>query len=250
LRSDEVRTFARLQADETALLVVGTSLSARAAADGKALLLHPTNSQIQARVTADMTALATVPATRLATLQADALNGTLGADLTNLVSANPANTALATHASTFESGGAAAAAIGNVVTVAGTFANSTGTLNADVNSTTTGSTIPNLVGTYGGSFISSSGTDVGKVNPAAFDVTNEGADGSLTGTVTLTNDGNPTFFSLSGSVTADGSFTATLVDPTAQHPNATLTGTASRTTISGTGDDGEGNTSTFALSLQ
>jgi hypothetical protein len=250
LRSDEVKTFATLRSDETALLVVGASLSARAAADAKSLLLHPTNAAIQARVAADMTALATVPAARLATLQADALNGVLGADLTNLVNANPANTSLANDTNAFTAGGAAAAAIGNVVTAAGTFTTATGALNAEVNSSTSGSVIPNLVGTYSGSFVSSNGSDVGKENPSTFDISTEGADGSLSGTATVTHDGNPTTFSLSGSVAADGSFTATLTDPTGQQTSQTLTGTASRTTISGTGSDGGGGTFTFTLSLE
>lgn len=247
LRSDEAKTFATLRAAETALLVVGSSLSARAAADGKALLLHPTNTGIEARVTADTTALATVPAARLATLQADALNGVLGTDLTNLVNANPANTALATDTSAFNGSGAASAAIANAVTAAGTFTTATGTLNSDVNSTTTGSTIPNLVGTY----VGSSGVDgthnEGLPSTLVLDFTSEGADGSFTGTITTGSDGNTatTTVSLTGSVTADGSFNAT-----AANMGGGLTGTVSGNTISGTETGSDGHQVTFTVTLQ
>lgn len=252
LRSDEVKTFATLRTGETALLVVGAALSVRAAADAKALLLHPTNSKIQARVAADMTALATEPAARLATLQAEAQNGVLGADLANLVNANPTNTALAAGASAFSDGGTAAAAIGNVVTAAGTFTAATGALDADVNSTTSGLTIPNLIGTYVGSSSVDGTHNEGLPSTLVLDFTSEGADGSFTGTVTTGSDGNTatSTLSLTGSVTADGSFNATAADSSGQNPGGTLTGTVFGNTISGTMIGSDGNPVTFTVTLQ
>ena len=105
LRAGELRTFATVRADQTSLIAVSTSLSARAAADARALLLHPTSATIQARVAADITALNTEPAARLATFQTATQNNAIGAALTNLVNANPSNTTLATDANDFQKAG-------------------------------------------------------------------------------------------------------------------------------------------------
>lgn len=231
LRIGELSTFATLRADQTGLLVVSTALSARAAADARALLLHPTNTAIQARVSADITALGTEPAARLATFQADATSDLIGTALSNLVNANSSNTALAGDATVFQNGGAAAVAIGNVVTAAGTFTVTISTLSTDV-TTTTGSTIPNLVGTFTGQVTDGSHNE-GLPSNWTLVITSEGTDGSFSGTLTTTANGNTTSDTapVTGSVAANGSFTLT-------GAGGSLSGTVSGTTISGTLDDG------------
>lgn len=250
-RADKVTTFATLQVDQTALLVVGAALSARAAADARALLLHPTNQTFQARVASDITALTTLPAAALAKLQAAAQSDLIGAALASLVDANPSNTALAGDVSVFQTGGAAAVAIGNVVTAAGTFTVTISALNTDVNSTTSGSTLPNLVGTYTGQVTDGTHNE-GLPSNWTLDITAEGADGSFTGTITTTSNGNTVSQteSIGGSVTADGSFTATAFDPTTLQVGGTLTGTISGTTLSGTLDDGMGGIGPFSVVKQ
>ena len=251
LKTDELRTLATLRGDDTELLVVGTSLSARAANDAKALLLHSSDSKIQARVAADIAALTTEPAARLAALQAAAQSNVIGSDLSNLVTANPANSALAADASAFGTGGTAAAAIGNALTAAGTFTATIGTLNTEVNSTTSFSTIPNLVGTYVGQ-VTDGSHNQGLPSNWTLHISSEGTDGSFSGTITTTQNGNTSSQtqSIAGSVKADGSFTATASDPTTHQVGGTLAGTASGTTLSGTFNDGMGGTGPFTLTRQ
>lgn len=251
LRAGELSTFAKLRVDQTALLTIGASLSTRSVADARALLLHPTSATIQARVAADITALTTEPAARLATFQADAQSDLIGAALANLIAANSANTALATDAGDFQSGGAAAAAIGNVITAAGSFTGTISTLGTDVNSTTTGSTVPNLVGTYLGQ-VTDGSHNAGLPSNWTLDITTEGADGSFSGTITTTQNGNTSSQteSVTGSVTAAGSFSLTVSDPTTHQAGGSLTGTVSGTTLSGTFDDGIGGTGPFTLTKQ
>lgn len=251
LRIDELSTFATLRADQTGLLVVSTALSARAAADARALLLHPTNTTIQARVAADITALNTEPAAQLATFQAAAQNDVIGTDLTNLLDANPSNTALASDASAFQTGGAAAVAIGNVVTAAGSFTVTVSALSTDVNSTTSGSTIPNLVGTFTGQ-VTDGSHNQGLPSNWTLVITTEGTDGSFSGNLTTTANGNTTSqtASATGTVSANGSFTLVAIDPTTQQVAGSLTGIVSGTTISGTLNDGMGGTGPFTLTKQ
>jgi hypothetical protein len=251
LRAGEASTFATLRVDQTALTLVGAGLAARAAADAKALLLHPTSAAIQARVAADITALGTLPAAKLATFETDSQSGVIGADLTNLINGNPSNTALATDAGVFQDGGAAAVAIGNVVTAAGTFSATLGTLSSDVTSTTLGSNLPNLVGTYFGQ-VTDGSHNQGLPSNWTLDVTAEGADGSFSGTITTTQMGNTTSQTaqMTGSVTADGAFTFAAIDSSTGQAAGSVTGTVSGTTLSGTFDDGLGGTGPFTLAKQ
>jgi hypothetical protein len=246
LKTGELSTFATLRADQTALLVVGASLSAHAAADAKTLLLHPTNPTIQARVAADITALTTIPAARLATFQAAAQSDQIGSALTNLVNANPSNTALASDAKEFQNGGAAAAAIGNAVTAAGTFIANISALNTELSSVTSGSTISNLVGAYKGEVTDGTHNE-GLPSNWTLDIKTESTDGLFSGTLTTTYDGNTQTQtqSITGSVTANGSFTVTV--PTG---GGSLAGTVSGSTLSGTFDDSMGGTGPFSLARQ
>ena len=251
LKADELKTFGSVRAEETALVVVGAKLSTRAAADAKALLLHPTSTALQTRVAADASALATEPAARLATLQAAAQSNSIGTDLTNLVNANASNTALASDAGIFQTGGTAANAIGNVITAASTFNAAIGTLGTEVNTAGSGSTIPSLVGTYTGQ-VTDGTHNQGLPSNWTLDITTEGTDGSFSGTITTTSNGNTVSQteSVTGSVKADGSFTLTVTDPTTQQTGGSLAGTASATTLSGTFDDGIGGTGPFTLTKQ
>lgn len=247
LRAGELSTFATLRADQTALLVVGTRLSVHAAADARALILHPTNAMIQARVSADITALTTEPAAQFATFQTDAQSNLIGAALTSLIDANPTNTALAADASVFQDGGSAAAAIGNVLTAAGSFTGTLGTLSTDVTSATiAGSTIPNLVGTYLGQ-VTDGTHNQGLPSNWTLDITAEGADGSFSGTITTTSNGNTVSQTapITGSVAADGTFSFT-----ATGGAGSVTGAAAGTTLAGTFDDGMGGSGPAILVKQ
>jgi hypothetical protein len=245
LRVDESKTFATLRAHEAALFSVGTGLSRRAAADGKALLLHPTNARIQARVTADTTALTTEPAALLAKVQADTQNVGIGTDLTNLANANPTNTALATEIQTAQNDGKVA--VQTAVTAAGAFDMNVVILDGAVASTSTGSTIPNLVGTFSGTATQTAGSHVGRVSTLMFNITSEGADGSLIGTVTITDPTNPASTQpMTGAVTANGTFAGTVSDTSGN--GATLAGTVSGKTITGTFSSGtDGGTFTVSM---
>lgn len=83
-------------------------------------------------------------------------------------------------------------------------------------------------------------------------ITTEGADGSFTGNLTTTANGNTTSqtVSVTGSVSASGAFTLLAIDPTTQQVGGSLIGTVSGTTISGTFDDGMGGTGPFTLTKQ
>ena len=233
-RVDEHKTLATLRAHEAALLAAGTSLSHRAAADGDALLLHPTNARIQARVTADIAALSTVPASLLAKLQADTQNITLGTDLMNIVNANPTNAALAAAVQTAENDGNTA--VTNFLSAASAFNTNTGTLDAAVSTTSSGSTASSLVGTYNGTATESAGSKhPGRVSSVTIQIATQGADGSLTGSATITNPGSPSSsFTVTGSVTTSGAVSFTFTPANPQDNGGTLMGTVSGKTISGT----------------
>jgi hypothetical protein len=202
-------------------------------------------------VAADITALDTQPAAKLAALQAALQSPLIGAALSNLIDANPSNTALAGDVATFQEGGATATAIDNLLTVAGTFTTTISTLSGDITTTTSGSTIPNLVGTYLGQ-VTDGSHNAGLPSHWTLDITTEGTDGSFSGTITTTQNGNTTSQteSVTGSVAADGSFTLSAFDPSTQQSGGSLTGTASGTTLSGTFDDGIGGTGPFTLTKQ
>lgn len=240
-----------LKADETALLAVGSSLSARSAADAKALLLHPTSTTLQAKVTADLSALSTQPAAKLAIFATDTQSNPLQTPLDNLVAANPSNTALATDAGGFGADGALAAAFANLTTAVTNFINTLTALSSDVTITTSGSTLPNMVGTFTGQ-VSDGSHNQGLPSNWTLTITTEGTNGSFSGTLTTTSNGNTQTESanISGTVTANGSFTSTATDPTTLQSHGGLTGTISGTTLSGTFDDGNGGTGPFTLTKQ
>lgn len=231
LKTDEIKTLVTLRVDEAVLLGPTTGLSRRSAAHGMALLLHPTNVHLQALVAADEAALGTVTAAPLAKLKADSKASAIGTDLMNIAAANPSSTLLATHIQNFQTDGNTA--VGNFVAAAMKFTTDVGTLASDLSATPTTAAIPNLVGTYNGSATATAGSHVGRVSTLVVHITTEGANGSLTGSITITNPGSsPMTQSLTGMVTANGTFTATVTDTSGG--GATLAGTAVGKTISGT----------------
>ena len=246
LKTDEVKTLVKLRVDENVLVGPTSGLARRSAAQGIALLLHPTNVHLQALVAADEAALATVTAAPLAKLESDSNASAIGMDLMNIANANPSSTLLATHVQNFESDGNTA--VGNFVAAATMFTTNVATLPSDLSATPTTAAIPNLVGTFNGSATSTAGNHVGRVSTLVVDITAEGANGSLTGTVTITNPGSsPMTQSLTGMVTANGTFTATTTG-TGGMGGATLSGTAVSSTISGTYNSiNGGDSGTFSV---
>jgi len=250
LRSDNQKYLATLRKDEAGLLGPGGGLARRASAHALALIQHPTNTKLQAQVTADMTALSTANAAALAKLQADVQTSTFSTDLNNIVTANPSSTLLATHVQSAETD--ATTATNTFNTAAAKFQTDTGTLSTDLSGAPTGGStgnFPNLVHTYNGNATSTSGNHVGRVSTLVIQITSEGTDGSVTGTATITNPGqSPQTQNLTGSVTTGGAFSATATDPTNSSNGATISGTVSGTKISGTFSSTDGtDAGTFSV---
>ena len=243
--------LAKLKADQTALLAVGASLSAKSAADAKALLLHPTNTALQAKVTADLSALSTEPAAKLATFHDDTQSNPIQTPLDNLIAANQSNTALVTDAGDFGGSGTLATAFANLTTAVADFIDTLSSLSTDVTTTTTGTTLPNMVGTFTGQ-VTDGTHNQGLPSNWTLNITTEAGDGTFSGTLTTTSNGNTQSqtANVSGSVTANGSFSLTVTDPTTQQSGGSMTGTISGTTLSGTFNDGIGGGGSFTLTKQ
>jgi hypothetical protein len=230
LRADAHTGLATLRADNAHLLGVTSGVLHRSSAHALALLAHPTNTKLQALVAADMAALATVAAAPLAQLQADLQGFSLDADLTGIADANPTGTQLATDVAGAKT--SQAAAIGTFGASAVKVQTDAGALATDLAAAPTGS-YPDLVGTYTGSTKTTSGSHAGTVGTLVVTITGESATGALTGSVTVTNPGQPAENqSLSGTVGTGGSFSATVTGTAGE--GATLAGKASATKIGGT----------------
>ena len=251
VKTADASDLAKLKADQTALLAVGSSLSAHSAADAKALLLHPTSTVLQAKVAADVSALSTQPAAKLAIFQADTLSDPLQTPLNNLIAANQSNTALITDAGAFAGSGALATAFSNLTTAVADFINTLASLSTDVTATSTGTTLPNMVGTFTGQ-VTEGSHNQGLPSNWTLAITTEAADGTFSGTLTTTSSGNTQSetANVNGSVEASGSFSLTVTDPTNQQSGGSMTGTISGTTLSGTFSDAAGGGGSFTLTKQ
>lgn len=239
LRVDEAKLQAQITVDLNLLLNPGTALSRQSTVTGELLLTKATLG-LQARVGADVSALGTVTVAPLAKFQADFQGAAVGADLQALINANPSSTTLAADAAQMMTDTSDAAT--TLSTSASNFATDIGGLAADLGSALANSSLlPTLAGTYTGSAKTTAGNHVGRVSTLSIDITGEGTDGSLTGSLTITNPGqSPNTLTLSGSVSATGAFTAFVTD--GGNNSANLTGKVVGTTISGTyasnGDSG------------
>jgi hypothetical protein len=230
LKADAHQGLATLRADNAHLLGLTTGVLHRSTAHALALLAHPTNATLQAKVAADMTALATVTAAPLAQLQTDLQGFSLDADLTGIADANPTGTQLATDI---------AAAMTNQAAAVGTFGASAAAVQTDAGTLATDlatapmSAFADLVGTFNGSTHNTSGNHAGQTGTLVVTITSESTTGALVGNVTVTNAGQaPENQSLAGMVAADGTFSATVSGTAGE--GATLAGKASATKISGT----------------
>lgn len=251
LKAAGASDLATLKGDETALLAVGSSLSARSAADAKALLLHPTSTTLQAKVAADLSALSTQPAAKLATFEADTQANPLQTPLDNLIAANQSNTALITDAGGFGASGALATAFANLSTAVTNFIDTLTTLSTAVTTTTTGSTIPSMVGTFTGQ-VTEGSHNQGLPSNWSLVITTEAADGTFSGTLTTTSNGNTQSETadVNGSVAASGSFSLNVTNQSNQQSGGSMTGTLSGTTLSGTFSDAAGGGGSFTLTKQ
>ena len=252
LRSDEGKTRGTVNKDLNTLLGPALGLASRSIAHAIALINH-SSPAVEARITADLTALATVIAAPLAKLEADLQAPAIGTDLSAITSANPTNTTLASDSSKLQTD--ASTAVGTLTGATSTFQDGISTVSSDVAAAPPGptgpggSTIPNLVATYTGTSTETVGTHVGRVAALQVTFSSESAAGALTGTATVTEPGNsPVSFSVSGSVDASGAFTATFTDTSGQGQGATITGHVSGKTVSGTYHGNAGDSGTFTAS--
>ena len=183
----------------------------------------------------------------LATFQADLQGAGINADLQAIVNANPSPTTLAADVAQQMTDTDAQGT--TLSTSASNFATDIGALAADLGSAlSTSSTIPTLAGTYSGSAKTTAGHHVGQIAGLVLDITSEGTDGSLTGSVVLTESGqSPITLVLSGSVSVAGAFTATLTDNSGGGNGATLTARVTGTIISGTYVSVGGSSGTFSV---
>jgi hypothetical protein len=242
LKSHVASARATLRADTMHLLGAGTALSRRVAASAQRLTLDPGNPLILAKLAADVPALQMVIQTRMDQLQTDLQNISLDTDVAAIVAANPANTDLATHADAAQTSGSAA--VNAFVGAATTFATDVAGLITDVDQLPK---TPNIVGNYNGVGVTTAGEGIGHKVSLAVHITGEADDGSLTGMVTVTQAGEPAnMLTLTGSVTEDGTFSATLDDPSGMNGGATLAGNVVGKTISGT-YVGSADSGTFSI---
>lgn len=241
LRVDEARLLAQTTVDLNMLLNPATALSRQSTAAG-VLLLTKATLGLQARVGADVTALGNVTVAPLAKFQADFQDTAINTDLQALLDANPSATTLSTDAGQMMTDTSADADTLN--TAVSAFATDVGALGADLSSALSNSSLlPTVTGTYTGSATATAGKNIGRVSTLSVVITSEGTDGSLSGSLTITNPGQgPQTQVLTGSVSAAGVFTATVSDPSDPTNGATLTGHVVGSTISGTyastGDSG------------
>ena len=239
LRVDEAKLHAQIAVDLNLLLNPGTALSRQSTATG-GLLLTKATLALQARVGAEASALGTVTVAPLAKFQADLTGAAIGADLQALVNANPSAATLASDAAQMMTDTSDAAT--TLSTAASSFATDVGGLAADLGSALSNSSLlPTLGGTYTGSATTTAGNHVGRVSTLSITITSEGTDGSLTGSLTITNPGQgPNTLTLTGTVSDTGAFSVFVTD--GGNNSANLTGHVVGTTISGTyassGDSG------------
>lgn len=113
LLRDDAAGWAHVFGADTSLLVKGSALAHRSAADGTLLLRHPGNSTFQSRVSADAAALGGQIATLLAAVQNEyvAAEQTRNADLAAIVTTNPTIAALPGHVQTIQNDEAATSAV-------------------------------------------------------------------------------------------------------------------------------------------
>jgi hypothetical protein len=254
LRADEGKTRGTVNKDLNSLLGPTLGLANRSIGHAIALIAH-SSTAIDARVAADLAALATVLAAPLAKLDADLHAPAIGVDLQAISAANSTNATLGTDISKLE--GDTSAASTTLTGAVTSFQDGVETVSSDVAAAPPGpsgpggSRIPNLVGTYLGQ-VTDGTHNQGLPSNWTLHITTEGAGGSFSGTITTTQNGNTTSQteSVTGSVTASGSFTATASDPTTGQAGGSLTGTISGTTLSGTFNDGMGGTGPFSLAKQ
>jgi hypothetical protein len=241
LKADVAVTLATLRADGKALLAKSTAMARRVAAVGKALQLRPGTPALQARLAADLPALQAAITAAMANIQTHLNAIDLATELNAIVNANPSGTALAAHAQAAES---------NVSTVIGSFAAAVNEFQTDVGTLITNAsslpTGPYLVGNYTGAATATTGPEAGVKFALTVEFTSQGADGALAGTVTVKAPNEPAMsMTLVGSVSEDGTFTATLTGDTPDE-GVTLTGQVTGSIISGT-YVGTGDTGTFTL---
>ena len=243
LRTDEAKLLAHVTVDLNQLLNPGTAVARQSTAAGGLLLTRATLG-LQARVGAEVTALGTITVAPLAKFQDDLQGTAVLADLQALVDANPTATTLATDAAQMMTDTSdAATTLGNS---ASAFATDVGGLAADLGSALANSSLlPMLTGTYSGSARKTGGNHIGQVTALTMDITSEGTDGSLSGSLMIAETGNgPATLTLTGTVSDTGAFTASVTD--GGNNDSVLTGKVVGTTITGTYGGG-GDSGVFSL---
>jgi hypothetical protein len=249
LKAEESLLQGTFKKDLQALTAPANALAKRSAAAGIAFMARWTVA-VQAKITADLAALASVAVAPAQKLEADFQGSALAADLQAIVDANPSSTTLAADVTRFDDD---MQSKGGVLTDALTaFAGQLTTLTTDLAAAPAGpgggggNSLPQIVGTYSGSYTVTAGNHVGRVTDLNIQVTSEGADGSLTGTITLTVNGVDASVSFTGTITASGQFTTTFINK--DNNSTTLTGTATASAITGTYNTPGDSSGTFSVS--
>jgi hypothetical protein len=252
LKADEAKTRATVNKDLNALLGPTQGLANRSIGHGIALMAH-SNPALDAKIAADVAALAAATAVPLAKLEADLQAAAIGADVNALLTANLTDATLAADITKLESD--VSAAVANLTTAATTFQSGVGTVATDVASAppssngSGGTTIPTITGTYSGSSTETSGDHIGGVSALTIIISSESNAGALTGSATVVeNSGTTNPFDLVGTVAADGTFTATFNEAGTQTVGATISGHVSGNTITGSYQSTDGSSGTFSVS--
>jgi hypothetical protein len=216
--------------------------SRRLAATATALEARPSNAKLQTRLAVMLPALRTAATAAIGKFQADLLAADLAPELNAIVAANPSSTGLAAHAQA--AGGHFTAAIDGLEAMAPTLGTNFVILADHADAIPF---LPSLLGTWAGNATTTGGVGIGSSVSISIRFTSQGADGTLAGTATITEStGAKSTLSLTGTVNESGAFSAVL-SGAQPGEGATLSGSVSGTTLSGSYVASEDN-GVFSLS--
>lgn len=250
LKKDAVHLLATVTKDLAGFAGPTNALAKRSAVTGVQFMTRWT-AAAQAKVTADLAALSTVTTAPAAKLEADFQGATLDADLQALVDANPSSTTLSADVARASNDMETKGQVFSDALVK--FQDDLDTLASDLAAAPAGPSggggkaLPQLVGTFSGSYTVTSGNHVGRVTAFTVQIASEAADGSIAGMISLSVSGQVASVSFSGTVTNAGEFTTTFVNESGN--STTLTGTVvAGSVITGTYNTPNDSSGTFTLS--
>lgn len=229
LKADVSSSLATIRRDGSILVGKCSALARKVSGISTALARNPGNLKLQAKLTLALPLLESTITTAMTRLQADFDAIDLAPELNAIAVANPSSAPLAAGVLTVLNN--ATTAVASLETAVSAFQSSVAILADKAADLPTG---PYLVGTYAGTAITTAGLGIGSQVGVQIRFTAQGADGVLSGTVIITEPSGATnTLTLTGTVSATGVFTATATG-TLPDEGATLSGTVSGTTITGT----------------